>query len=193
MKPKASAYPGWTRSRHLEVLSRCRYRAPSHTPTSPLHDCIPLYSLHTESRSGLQLAILDEAFSSFQLTFQCRLYWIDAASHVVGKFWLPYTPHRRNPTASIRSSKGGGLWLWKVVLISSSFVHSPACLIHSHLFPSSIYRGSKGTPILPISDKMRKDTFFFPLGSSLPNPFPFTHPSSYKCLEPKHEGRVPMG
>lgn len=108
MKPKASAYPGWTRSHHLEVLSRCRYRAPSHTPTSLLHDRIPLYSLHTESRSGLQLAILDEAFSSFQLTFQCRLYWIDAASHVVGKFWLPYTPHRRNPTASIRSSKGGG-------------------------------------------------------------------------------------
>lgn len=165
-----------------------------HTPTSLLHDRTPLHHLRAESRVGLQLAILDEAFSSFQLTFQRRLYWIDAPSHVVGKLWLPYTPHRRNPTASVRSWKGRGLWLCKAVLIHSSLVHSPACLIHSHLFPSSICRGSKETPILPMSDKMRKKhTFFFPRGSSLPTPFPFRHPPSYKCLEPKHEGRVPTG
>lgn len=139
-----------------------------------LHHCsmtaFPLYSLHAESRGGLQLGVLDEAFSSFQLTFQCRLYWIDAASHVVGKFWLPYTPHRRNPTASVRSWKGGGLWLWKAVLIRSSFMHSPACLFPSHLFPTSICRGSKGTSILPMSDKMRKTHFSLPMGPLYPIP-----------------------
>lgn len=141
-----------------------------------LHHCSmtapPLHHLRAESRVGLQWAILDEAFSSFQLTFQRRLYWIDAPSHVVGKLWLPYTPHRRNPTASVRSWKGRGLWLCKAVLIHSSLVHSPACLIHSHLFPSSICRGSKGTPILPMSNKMRKKKphFSFPVGPLYPLP-----------------------
>lgn len=91
-----------------------------------------------------------------------------------------------------RSWKGGGLWLYKARLIHSSVVHFPACLIHSHLFSTSICRGSKRTPVLPMSDKMRKHTFLSQWVLST-HPSPFRCPPSYQYLEPKHEGRVPTG
>lgn len=80
MKPKASAYPGMTRSCDVVTpltLSHYGCKTPlPHMHTTHSKMTFPFHSISAEYRVVLQLTFLEISLSSFQLTFQWKLLWV---------------------------------------------------------------------------------------------------------------------